>query len=174
MLQVLAAGLIALGTKWLLEGGIRRRDRHVIREELELADLVGDGPQSEALRLSAFRRLERYLRPPLWRRFAPVAGRALVGSGVAILLVGAGAVVVATSRSFGGGLQGYAAATSVGVAVAFTLEALQQALRRAVRPQDPTRLISDERLAEAGLTREQFKAIIAERRARWAEERKQG
>lgn len=72
MLQVLIAGLIALASKWLLDGGIRRRDRHVIREELELADILGDRSEAQQLRASAEARLQRYLRPPFTTRAAPV------------------------------------------------------------------------------------------------------
>lgn len=173
MLQVLVAGLIALGSKWLLDGGLRRRDRHVIREELELAALLDhDSVEALVLRASAHVRLKKYLRPPLRRRAAPFATRALDVTVVAALLLTGGATVVAVSKSFGGGFPGYASATAVGVAVAVALEAIQQTFRRVLRPPDPTRNISDEQFAELGMTREQFMETLAERRARSAEERK--
>jgi len=69
MLQVVTAGFIALASRWLLDGGIRRRELHLIGEELELAEKVDDH-HAEALRASAHRRLERYVRLPFAARVA--------------------------------------------------------------------------------------------------------
>jgi hypothetical protein len=173
VLQVLVAGVIALGSKWLLDGGIRRRDRQVIREELELAALLDhDSVEAIVLRASAHVRLKRYLRPSFWKRAAPLATRALnIAVIVAVLLVG-GAAVVAAKDSISGGFQGYASAGAIGVTVAIMLEAIQQTLRRVLHPPDPTRNITDEQFAEAGMTREQFKESLAEHRARSAQVRK--
>lgn len=56
---VLAAAVIS---GWLVEGGVRRRARKTIREELELANLVPED-QAKELRESARRRTTRYLNP---------------------------------------------------------------------------------------------------------------
>lgn len=68
VLPVIVAGLFALGTRWWLEGGLRKRDRLAIKEELELADLVDGTEQAAQLRDRAAARLHSYLEPPWWRR----------------------------------------------------------------------------------------------------------
>jgi hypothetical protein len=79
MLEVVTAGVIALASRWLLDGGIRRRELHLIGEELELAKRV-DAHYAEALRASAHRRLERYVRPPFAARVAPETVRLIAST----------------------------------------------------------------------------------------------
>lgn len=61
-----AVVLSAFLSGWLIEGGMARRSRRAIREELELRDLLGaDSDEGRLMHEKMQRRVQRYARSPL-------------------------------------------------------------------------------------------------------------
>lgn len=88
---VLMTASLAFASKWVLDGGIRRRNLGMIRDELEVARLLEDESERFALRTHAELRLERYLAPTVWDRLAKYKATMVV---VVTVLAGAAAVAI--------------------------------------------------------------------------------
>jgi hypothetical protein len=113
--------VLAFITKWVLDGGIRSRDRRVIREELELAALLGDTPEAADLQAMAHTRLARYMRPPLLKRAAPVVRGVLIF----VVAIAAGEAVMASAPDGMSEAKQLMTALAVGASVGVLATAVQ-------------------------------------------------
>lgn len=133
MIEVLVGGVIALASGWLLDGGIKRRTRRTIREEIELADLLGDGPRAEQLRAMAERRLERYS-TSFWSRFRAQSRRLrwaaviVFALGVVVFAVFASTQDLGNSSDSSLGKDPLGTAVVVGLLIAWTWVILEHGL----------------------------------------------
>lgn len=118
---VIAGGVLAFVTKWVLDGGIRTRDRRIIREELELAALLGETPEAADLQAMAHMRLIRYMRPSLLRRAAPIVRSAVIF----VVAIAAGESVMALAPDGMSDNRRLTIALAVGASVGVLAQAVQ-------------------------------------------------
>jgi hypothetical protein len=112
---VLVTAVLAFLSKWVLDGGVRRRERATVREELELSKILEGTQEGEELRARALARLEKYLAPTLWQN---VVARRHTIIRYAINLVIAVAFMVVGGELKPASLEGFeSSAWSVGVGV---------------------------------------------------------